>query len=606
MTQRFHRIFHIPLLVKTMALSLILTLGLGVGLVHADPTYTLSGVVSVNSVPIPNASVRVNSFQATSDANGNYAISSLPAGNYPVTISYSPPNPPVGNATPYIFSASSVGNTIAVSGDTTRNFSFEVGTQTIHVVDSVGTVAANAVVSMAGGSNIFNGANYTFLDSTGAAFNANSMYGTANTDANGDALVPVAAGITYQTCVSTSIQTCHAVTPVAGTPTTFTIPAPGTISGVLSVNGSPIPNATVQIANRHATTDASGNFSISAVPAGNQRISLSYTPPATPITAGVPYIFNANSVNNYIQVDGNATHNLTFNVGTQTIHVIDTDGNTVSGARVTMAGGQAVFNGTTYLVPSTNGQNFVTNQLYGQANTDANGDALVPVAANLTYQTCVETATTQTCQAVTPTGSPTTIVVPSTAPAAPTGLAAPSPTKAPALTWNAVSGATQYKVYRDGGSTPIATVTQPSYTDTTVTPDGTHTYYVTAVNSGGQSSPSNTISVIVDTTRPVVSVTPVAGSPLSGTVTFTITITDANPLDPNKNKTTWVYLYNTLPPQKSSGAKVNLSSGTGTFTVNTALLANGNANLDVGIVYDAAGNASGTIDNYFRNYTITN
>lgn len=189
------------------------------------------------------------------------------------------------------------------------------------------------------------------------------------------------------------------------------------------------------------------------------------------------------------------------------------------------------------------------------------------------------------------------------APAAPTGLTAVSPTKAPALSWNAATGATGYSVYRDG--THIATVTGTTYIDTTAA-DGTHTYYVTATNAAGASAPSNTVSVVVDTTRPVVTVTPAAGSSLTGTVTFNITISDANPLSASKNTSVWVYLYNTLPPQKSSGAKVNLSSGSGTFTVDTTKLLNGSANLDVGIVYDAAGNASGTSDNYFRNFTVNN
>ena len=182
-------------------------------------------------------------------------------------------------------------------------------------------------------------------------------------------------------------------------------------------------------------------------------------------------------------------------------------------------------------------------------------------------------------------------------------MSAPTPTKTPTLTWNTSSGATGYSIYRDG--TQIGSSTTATYTDTTAA-DGTHTYYVTATNSGGESSPSNTISVVVDTVRPTVSVTPTAGSSLSGTVTFNITVSDNNPLDTTKNKSIWVYLYNTAGTQKHWGTKVDLSSGHGTFTVNTTLLDNGNANLDVGIVSDAAGNASGTGDNYFRNYTVVN
>jgi virginiamycin B lyase len=114
------------------------------------------------------------------------------------------------------------------------------------------------------------------------------------------------------------------------------------------------------------------------------------------------------------------------------------------------------------------------------------------------------------------------------------------------------------------------------------------------------------VSLVSDTTRPVVSVTPVAGTTLQGTQTFTITMTDNNIFDINRNKAGWVYMYNTTGTQKSWGTKVNLSNGTGTFTIDTTKLNNGNANLDVGIVYDGAGNASGVNDNYFRNYVINN
>lgn len=192
----------------------------------------------------------------------------------------------------------------------------------------------------------------------------------------------------------------------------------------------------------------------------------------------------------------------------------------------------------------------------------------------------------------------------STPPSAPTNLAAASPTKqSPALSWSAVASATSYNVYRDGSL--LGGTTSTTYTDNTAA-EGTHSYSVTAVNADGESSPSNSINVVLDKTAPVVTVTPVAGSTLTGTVSFSITVSDNNPLDSSKNKSIWVYMYNTAAGQKSWGAKVDLSSGSGTFTIDTTKLNNGNANLDVGKLYDAAGNPSGTGDTYFRNYTINN
>jgi hypothetical protein len=143
--------------------------------------------------------------------------------------------------------------------------------------------------------------------------------------------------------------------------------------------------------------------------------------------------------------------------------------------------------------------------------------------------------------------------------------------------------------------------------------DGTYTYSIKAQNTAKQwSTTATTCTLIYDSTAPVVSVTPPAGSLLSGTdVTFTITVKDAN-LD-TTNHATWVYIYGNgngsagHPDWHSSyGAKVDLSSGTGTFTVNTKNLPDGTYNLDVGKLYDAAGNASGVGDTYFSNYVIDN
>lgn len=86
----------------------------------------------------------------------------------------------------------------------------------------------------------------------------------------------------------------------------------------------------------------------------------------------------------------------------------------------------------------------------------------------------------------------------------PENLAAVSPTQHSQLSWGAVGGATGYNVYRDG--TKIDSTTSASYTDTTA-PEGTDSYYVTAVNGAGESSPSNTVTVLVDRTAPAITAT---------------------------------------------------------------------------------------------------
>ncbi len=116
------------------------------------------------------------------------------------------------------------------------------------------------------------------------------------------------------------------------------------------------------------------------------------------------------------------------------------------------------------------------------------------------------------------------------APAAPTNLAAPSPTtSAPALSWDAVTGATSYNIYRNGSLIDsVTTANTTSYTDY-LAPEGNNTYYVTAVNSGGESGHSNGVSVLVDRTAPTIAYTvnPTPNSNgwdnTSTTVTYTCT-----------------------------------------------------------------------------------
>ncbi len=113
-------------------------------------------------------------------------------------------------------------------------------------------------------------------------------------------------------------------------------------------------------------------------------------------------------------------------------------------------------------------------------------------------------------------------------------------------------------------------------------------------------------SYTIDNDSPVVSVTPGAKL-LAGQTTFNIQVTDTH-LDANALKNIWVYLYNVNDGSQQLGKKVNLASGSGTFSVDTTKLDDGSYTLDVGNFKDLAGNNSdGTkTDSYFRGYTIDN
>lgn len=138
------------------------------------------------------------------------------------------------------------------------------------------------------------------------------------------------------------------------------------------------------------------------------------------------------------------------------------------------------------------------------------------------------------------------------------------------------------------------------------TPEGIYYWHVKACDAVANCSGwTDAWKITVDDTPPVVTVTPIAGSVLSGTVVFNITVTDTN-LDPATLTNIFSYLYNSGGAQKAQGASVDLSSGTGTLTIDTTQLDDGNTWLDVGQLADAAGNLSGGSDTYFKDYIVDN
>ncbi|GHU73540.1 hypothetical protein FACS189450_13510 [Spirochaetia bacterium] len=86
-----------------------------------------------------------------------------------------------------------------------------------------------------------------------------------------------------------------------------------------------------------------------------------------------------------------------------------------------------------------------------------------------------------------------------TTPNAPTGVTATAQSSSSiSVSWNAVSGATSYKVYYEIGSSTTKnladTVTGTSYTHTGLQASTTYYYYITAVNSAGESGYSSSDS----------------------------------------------------------------------------------------------------------------
>ncbi|MBR5949633.1 MAG: hypothetical protein IKZ82_13465, partial [Clostridia bacterium] len=84
--------------------------------------------------------------------------------------------------------------------------------------------------------------------------------------------------------------------------------------------------------------------------------------------------------------------------------------------------------------------------------------------------------------------------------AAPTGVTAAVIDSTPVITWNVVSGATQYKVYREAdikAYSLVGTVTGTSFTDTDTLDPGVYFYKIKAVNSNSESAYSAIVSVVI-------------------------------------------------------------------------------------------------------------
>lgn len=142
----------------------------------------------------------------------------------------------------------------------------------------------------------------------------------------------------------------------------------------------------------------------------------------------------------------------------------------------------------------------------GTITTDVAGDTDVAqaiaiqsdgkiVAAGRSFRSNFDLTLARYRNEVTP---PTTDTTP---PTAPTGLTASfnSTTNAIDLSWTAATdnvAVTGYRIYRDGGPVPVATVNGITFSD--VAAAGTHTYAVTAIDAAGnESAPSNTASATV-------------------------------------------------------------------------------------------------------------
>jgi hypothetical protein len=244
-----------------------------------------------------------------------------------------------------------------------------------------------------------------------------------------------------------------------------------------------------------------GDYSVSSLPNDNYDATLIVVNPSDNSgVTGVPNDFNIQSTNPIFTVDNSdVTQNFAFNTNLVTVTVLDGNGNPISDSSVTVT-----TNGEAGVMTDANGNSWNASNVESSGNTGSDGAVTLSVFPGLTYSVCADTSSGgQYCTSdITVNSNTTAEVILENAPQPPTELAANSPVWTPVLTWNNELGVTNYNIYRDGIN--IGSSTSNTYADNTATP-GMHTYYATAVNLVGESSPSNIVDVEVESVPTITS-----------------------------------------------------------------------------------------------------
>jgi hypothetical protein len=144
------------------------------------------------------------------------------------------------------------------------------------------------------------------------------------------------------------------------------------------------------------------------------------------------------------------------------------------------------------------------------------GAALAPCSSPQVYIALADGTHTLTVQGTDPAGNSSSassaFTIDTTPPAVPTGLSARAAgVSAINVSWSAATdavGVAGYRVFRDGGTTPIVTVsTGTTFTDTGLAASSTHSYTVVAVDAAGNAS-ARSVAASATTLRPAATATP--------------------------------------------------------------------------------------------------
>jgi|GEM_PF-1499751 len=615
--QRLRTRNFLGILVSVMALAIVVVAGSKSGqTAYADATPTISGTVSFNSAPAPLNSIHngvdVSFFDsqnversAQTNAFGQYTkdATQFTQGVYTTGLSYNAPYPQENSATtgmPNSFLLRS--NTAAFTyqnADVTQNFDFTTKSITVTVKDQNGTPVSGREVHVTnvGTSTVTTSDQSLVYTAADARLESQGV-----TDNNGIATVKVFAGPTYSVCVfpgyvyTDRYCTTSNITVTSDTTAEINYPQPPTISGHIQFNGAGFavghgsvvltsPSVSGDSIVRTADTDANSNYSINAAQlfarsygewlqynvADNQNNSA---------LTGIPNTFLLKS-NGAILTYGytNTVRDLSFATSKIAVTVKDTSGNPVSTQVYLNSVGDNTVTTTDSSASFTlpNGQGQSTN------HTNASGVATVAIFNGVQHNACAVIQNVEYCVPVTISGDSSVLIAPP--PGTPTNLTAASPTNKPVLNWQAASGAVTYRIYRD--NTYIGSTASLTYTDTAAS-DGAHSYFVKAMNTVIEGAASNTVSVVVDTARPVMAFTTPSSfaGPFTSGPNVTVTAADSG----SGLQILVIHVYNSANQLLSlCGTATPAQLTAGTMSCDLTSLPNGTYSIKAGS-FDNAGN----------------
>jgi hypothetical protein len=312
-------------------------------------TGSVSGTVTdaYTGLAITNATVSFAGGNTATDNNGHYTLAAVPTGTQAITAA----------ATGYQNQVQNVA--ITQNGNASQNFSL--------TVTAVGSLAGTVTDALTGqailGASISYGGGNALTNNIGSYSLLNVPAGTSN-------LIATAGGYNQYSASVTVTANQTNTTNIALTS------QQGAISGTVTdaVTNAAISGATVSYAGGSSTTDGTGKFLLSGVPAGSQSLTVSAT--------GYSSATQSVSVSAGTTTTRNFSLSTAPQVGAIAGKVLNASGTALTGVSVAYSGGSALTdaNGNYTLTNVATGTQSLTASLTGYVNASQN----VSVTANQT------------------------------------------------------------------------------------------------------------------------------------------------------------------------------------------------------------------------------